>query len=67
MIVTNGGSPDAIKFNVGTDRQIVGPLYVSDPGNIDLYGPASAELVVSAGDIWHRGRSCAAALPAGVL
>ena len=67
MIVTNGNQPDAIKFNVGSDRQIVGPIYVSDPANIDMYGPASAELFVSDGDVWHKDATCATPLAPGVL
>ena len=65
VIVTNGSQPDAIKVNVDKDRSILGPMYVSNLGNIDL--SSASRLFSSDGDLWYQDGTCASPLAAGVL
>ena len=65
VIVTNGSQPDAIKVDVDKDRSILGPMYVSNLGNIDL--SSASRLFSSDGDLWYQDGTCASPLAAGVL
>ena len=65
VIATDGSQPNAIKLDITADRGVLGPMYVSDPSNIDVTSPS--DLFSSGGDIWYRNATCAAPLAPGVL
>ena len=56
VIATLEGS-QAIKVDVDADADIVGPIYVSNAGNINVF--AASRLMSGDGDVWYRaGTAC---------